>query len=43
MGVKFGLLTIREQHRFSLFENRVERNFFKPKNGNIRKRNLYSE
>jgi hypothetical protein len=27
MGVKFGLLTLREQHRFILFENRVARNF----------------
>jgi hypothetical protein len=52
MGVKLGLLTLREEHRLRVFENRVLRRIFGPKRnevtGDWRKlheeelRNLYS-
>jgi hypothetical protein len=31
MGVKLGLLTLREEHRLQVFENRVLRRIFGPK------------
>jgi hypothetical protein len=31
MGVKLGLLTLREEHRLRVFENRVLRGIFGPK------------
>jgi hypothetical protein len=31
MGVKFGLLTLRKEHRLRVFENRVQRRIFGPK------------
>jgi hypothetical protein len=48
MGVKLGLLTLREEHRLRVFENRVLRRIFGPKREGWRKlhneelRNLYS-
>jgi hypothetical protein len=31
MGVKLGLLTLREEHKLKVFENKVLRRIFEPK------------
>jgi hypothetical protein len=36
MGVKLGSLTIREEHRLRVFENRVLRRIFGPKRDEVR-------
>jgi hypothetical protein len=45
MGVKLGLLTLREKHRLRVFENRVLRGKFGPKGDEVsgRWRKLYNE
>jgi hypothetical protein len=35
MGVKLGLLTLREEHRLRVFENRVLRRIFGPKRDEV--------
>jgi hypothetical protein len=35
MGVKLGLLTLTEEHRLSVFENRVLRRIFGPKRDEV--------
>jgi hypothetical protein len=35
MGVKLGLLTLREEHRLRVFENRVLRRIFGPKKDEV--------
>jgi hypothetical protein len=35
MGVKLGLLTLREEHRLGVFENRVLRRIFGPKRDEV--------
>jgi hypothetical protein len=35
MGVKLGLLTLREKHRLKVFENRVLRGMFGPKRDGV--------
>jgi hypothetical protein len=35
MGVKHGLLTVREEHKLRLFENRVLRRIFGPKRDGV--------
>jgi hypothetical protein len=35
MGVKLGLLTLREEHRLRVFENRVPRRIFGPKRDDV--------
>jgi hypothetical protein len=35
MGVKLGLLTLREEHRPTVFENRVLRRIFGPKRDEV--------
>jgi hypothetical protein len=35
MGVKLGLLTLREEHRLTVFENRVLRRIFGPKRDEV--------
>jgi hypothetical protein len=35
MGVKFGSLTLREEHRLRVFENRVLRRIFGPKRDKV--------
>jgi hypothetical protein len=36
MGVKHGLLTVKEEHRLRAFENRVLRRIFGPKRDGVR-------
>jgi hypothetical protein len=45
MGVKLGLLTLREEHRLRVFENRVLRGIFGPESDEVRAewRKLHSE
>jgi hypothetical protein len=45
MGAKFGLLTLREEHRLRMFENRVLRRIFGQGRDEVTGnwRNLYSE
>jgi hypothetical protein len=35
MGVKLGSLTLKEEHRLRVFENRVLRRIFKPMRGEV--------
>jgi hypothetical protein len=35
MGMKLDLLTLREEHRLGVFENRVLRRMFGPKRGEV--------
>jgi hypothetical protein len=35
MGVKLGLLTLREEHRLMVFENKVLRRIFRPKRDEV--------
>jgi hypothetical protein len=35
MGVKLGLLTLREEHRLGVFENRVLRRIFGPSRNEV--------
>jgi hypothetical protein len=45
MGVKLGLLTLREEHRLRVFENRVLRRIFGPKRDEVTggRRKLHNE
>jgi hypothetical protein len=45
MGVKLGLLTLREEHRLRVFENRVLRRIFGPKRDEVTEewRKLHNE
>jgi hypothetical protein len=35
MGVKLGFVTLREEHRLGVFENRVLRRIFRPKRDEV--------
>jgi hypothetical protein len=35
MGVKLGLLTLKDEHRLRMFENRVLRGIFRPKRDEV--------